>query len=154
MPAKPARWLVSAASPNPGLRPIVMPWSPRHLLAFIAPFALTVALCAADPLVLNFYPGPPPGDRKTLPPEDDQTKDTDPLVAGRRIVKLGNVTTPQLAVYRPAKEKDTGASVFICPGGGFSILAYDLEGTEVAAWLNSLGVTGIVLKYRVPARDP
>ena len=69
----------------------------------------------------------------------------DPLIAGRRIIKLGNVTTPQLAVYRPAKEKDTGAAVIICPGGGFSILAYDLEGTEVAAWLNTLGVTGIVL---------
>lgn len=57
-------------------------------------------------------------------------------------------------MYRPAKEKDTGAAVIICPGGGFNILAYDLEGTEVAAWLNTLGVTGIVLKYRVPARDP
>ena len=47
-----------------------------------------------------------------------------------------------------------GAAVVICPGGGYHILAYDLEGTEVAAWLNDLGVTGIVLKYRVPFRDP
>ena len=106
------------------------------------------------PLILNLWPGIPPGDTVTLPPEADLTKDTDKLIAGRRIIKLGNVTTPQLAVYRPAKEKDTGASVIICPGGGFSILAYDLEGTEVATWLNNLGVTGIVLKYRVPARDP
>jgi len=44
--------------------------------------------------------------------------------------------------------------VVICPGGGHYILAYDLEGTEVAEWLNSIGVTGIVLKYRVPSRDP
>eukprot|EP01034_Spumella_vulgaris_P007717 gene7717-9828_t len=109
---------------------------------------------AAEPLILNVWPATPPGDTAKLPPEADLTKDTDKLIAGRRIIKTGNVTTPQLAVYRPAKEKDTGASVIICPGGGFSILAYDLEGTEVAAWLNTLGVTGIVLKYRVPSRDP
>ena len=48
---------------------------------------------------------------------------------------------------------DTGAAVIVCPGGGYRILAYDHEGTEVAEWLAKLGVTGIVLKYRVPARD-
>ncbi len=113
-----------------------------------------VAAAAAEPLVLNVWPGPPPGETKTLPPEADETKDSDKLIGGRRIIKLGNVSVPQLAVYRPSKDKDTGAAVVICPGGGFNILAYDLERTEVAAWLNSLGVTGIVLKYRVPARDP
>jgi acetyl esterase/lipase len=109
---------------------------------------------AAEPPVFNVWPGPPPGETKTLPPEADQTRDTDKLIAGRRIIKLGNVSTPQIAVYRPAPEKDTGTAVVIAPGGGFNILAYDLEGTEVAAWLNSIGITGIVLKYRVPARDP
>lgn len=124
---------------------------------FLSCFAALVSaalLPAAEPLVLNVWPGPPPGETKPLPPESDQTKDTDRLIGGRRIIKLGNVSTPQLAVYRPAREKDTGAAVVICPGGGFNILAYDLEGTEVAEWLNGIGVTGIVLKYRVPARDP
>ncbi|MDP3070481.1 MAG: alpha/beta hydrolase [Opitutaceae bacterium] len=125
----------------------------KKLLLSLA-LATAATLQAAAPLVLNVWPGPPPGETKTLPPEADQTKDSDKLIAGRRIIKLGNVSTPQLAVYRPAKEKDTGAAVLICPGGGFNILAYDLEGTEVAAWLNSIGVTGIVLKYRVPFRDP
>lgn len=112
-------------------------------------------LAAAEPaVVLNVWPGTPPGETKTLPPEADITKPTDPLIGGRRIIKLGNVSTPQIAVYRPSRDKDTGASVVICPGGGFNILAYDLEGTEVADWLNTLGVTAIVLKYRVPARDP
>ncbi|PAW63688.1 MAG: hypothetical protein B9S34_13875 [Opitutia bacterium Tous-C1TDCM] len=123
----------------------------RRLLGL---FVFPLVAFAAEPLVLNVWPGPPPGETKTLPPEADQTKDSDALIAGRRIIKLGNVSVPQIAVYRPAKAKDTGAAVVICPGGGFNILAYDLEGTEVAAWLNSLGVTGIVLKYRVPARDP
>lgn len=122
-------------------------------LALLCAVACASQLSAAEPVILNVWPGMPPGDTKALAPEADQTKDSDKLIAGRRIIKLGNVSTPQLAVYRPAKEKDTGAAVVICPGGGFSILAYDLEGTEVAAWLNSIGVTGIVLKYRVPARD-
>ena len=108
----------------------------------------------AEPLTINVWPGKPPGDTKELPPEADQTKPEDRLIAGRRIIKLGNVSTPQLTVYRPAKSKDTGAAVVICPGGGHNILAYDLEGTEVAEWLNEIGVTGIVLKYRVPGRDP
>jgi acetyl esterase/lipase len=109
---------------------------------------------AAEPLVVDLWPGKPPGETKELPPESDQTKPEDRLIAGRRIIKLGNVSRPQLAVYRPAKEVDTGAAVVICPGGGHNILAYDLEGTEVAEWLNGIGVTGIVLKYRVPFREP
>src|SRR5206468_3674975 len=63
-----------------------------------------------------------------------------------------NVTRPTLTIHRPAKDKDTGTAVLICPGGGYWNLAWDLEGEEVAAWLNSLGVTGILLKYRVPRR--
>ncbi len=122
-------------------------------------FALLTIICGsigfgAEPLTINVWPGKPPGDSIELPPEADQTKPQDRLIAGRRIIKLGNVSTPQLAVYRPAKNKDTGAAVVICPGGGHHILAYDLEGTEVAEWLNEIGVTGIVLKYRVPFRDP
>lgn len=109
---------------------------------------------AAEPMTINVWTGKPPLETKELPAEADQTKPTDALIAGRRIIKLGNVSTPQLAIYRPAKEKDTGASVVICPGGGHYILAYDLEGTEVAEWLNEIGITGIVLKYRVPFRDP
>ena len=115
---------------------------------------LVPALAATPAVTLDVWPGTPPGETRTLPPEADQTKDSDKLIAGRRIIKLGNVSRPQIAVFRPSREKDTGAAVVICPGGGFNILAYDLEGTEVAEWLNSLGVTGIVLKYRVPARDP
>lgn len=126
---------------------------PAHCL--LALLSLAASASAAVPAtVLNVWPGTPPGETKPLPPEVDQTKDTDKLIAGRRIIKLGNVSTPQLAIHRPPPGKDTGASVIICPGGGFNILAYDLEGTEVADWLNSIGVTGIVLKYRVPARDP
>lgn len=109
---------------------------------------------SGEPFTLNLWPGKAPGETKELPPEADQTKDTDKLIAGRRIIKLGNVSTPQITVYRPDPAKDTGATVIVAPGGGHHILAYDLEGTEVAEWLNTIGVTGIVLKYRVPGRNP
>ncbi|MFO1040388.1 MAG: alpha/beta hydrolase [Planctomycetaceae bacterium] len=123
------------------------------LLLLLAISSMSPAV-AAEPLVMNVWPGKPPGETKELPPEADQTKPEDKLIAGRRITKLGNVSTPQLAIYRPDPAKDTGTSVVICPGGGHFILAYDLEGTEVATWLNEIGVTAIVLKYRVPFRDP
>jgi acetyl esterase/lipase len=126
----------------------------RNLIVISLTFLLVGSVRAAKPeITMNIWPAKAPGENKELPPEADITKDTDKLIAGRRIIKLGNVSTPQIAVYRPEKSKDTGASVIICPGGGHNILAYDLEGTEVADWLNSIGVTGIVLKYRVPARD-
>jgi acetyl esterase/lipase len=121
---------------------------------FVVIVAMSSSLFAAEPAVQNLWPKKPPGDTKELPPEADQTKDDDKLIAGRRIIKLGNVSTPQLAIYRPPKDIDTGAAVVICPGGGHHILAYDLEGTEVAEWLNGIGITGVVLKYRVPFRDP
>jgi acetyl esterase/lipase len=62
------------------------------------------------------------------------------------------VTKPTITIYRPTKDKDTGTSMIICPGGGYWNLYWELEGEEVAAWLNSIGVTGIILKYRVPRR--
>lgn len=110
---------------------------------------------AADPtLTVKLWPAKPPGETKELPAEAETTKPTDQKIAGRPVSRIGNVSIPTLAVYKPKKELDTGAVVIICPGGGHNILAYDLEGTEVADWLNTVGVTGIVLKYRVPARDP
>jgi acetyl esterase/lipase len=63
-----------------------------------------------------------------------------------------NVTKPTITIYRPEKEKDSGTAILICPGGGYWNLYWQLEGEEVAQWLNTLGVTGIILKYRVPRR--
>jgi acetyl esterase/lipase len=76
-----------------------------------------------------------------------------PRKPGQREVKrITNVSVPSMTIFRPPADKDCGAAVLVCPGGGYQILAWDLEGEEVAAWLNSIGVTGIVLKYRVPPR--
>lgn len=126
---------------------------PTVFACVLAGFPGDAFLVAGEIETLNLWPARPPGEKKELPPESDRTKPDDKLVAGRRLIRLGNVSTPQIAVFRPAPEKANGTAVVICPGGGHHILAYDLEGTEVAAWLNSIGVTGIVLKYRVPFRD-
>ncbi len=121
----------------------------------LALFSLNVELVSAEQadFVINVWPGDPPGPKMTVGPEQDMTKDSDKLIAGRRIIKLGNVKTPQAHVYLPPMNIRTGASVVICPGGGFSILAWDLEGTEVAQWFTTQGIAAIVLKYRVPTRD-
>ncbi len=110
----------------------------------------------AKPLTWNIWPGEAPGGPVELPPEIDITLPTDTLIAGKRIIKLQNVSIPTVTIYKPDPSIDTKTAVIIAPGGGFWILAMDLEGTEIAEWLNSLGVTGIVLKYRVPgnAWDP
>jgi len=70
----------------------------------------------------------------------------------KQVARLGSVSEPDIRVYAPPKEKATGAAVVVCPGGGYHILAMDLEGTEICQWLNSIGVTGVLLKYRVPRR--
>lgn len=65
---------------------------------------------------------------------------------------ITNVTRPTLTIYQPPAESRSRAAVIICPGGGYWNLYWQLEGEEVAQWLNSIGVTGIILKYRVPRR--
>ena len=125
----------------------------RALLAIaVSLFAMGEASGNPDKII-DIWPDRPPGDERILEVERDMTEESDPLIAGRRIMKLGNVTVPQAHVYLPAEAVRTGSAVVVCPGGGFTILAWDLEGTEVAEWLNSLGVAAIVLKYRVPTRD-
>jgi len=91
-------------------------------------------------------------DKGDIGPERDMTKPSDGSPGGKTVVRLGNVSRPTITLYQPPSDKDTGAAVVVCPGGGYRILALDLEGTEVCQWLNSIGVTGVLLKYRVPAR--
>jgi acetyl esterase/lipase len=67
------------------------------------------------------------------------------------IVRISKVQSPDITVFLPAKKNSTGQAVIICPGGGYGILAYDWEGTDIAKLLNSKGITAIVLKYRLPS---
>jgi len=68
----------------------------------------------------------------------------------RDIVWMTGVQTPDIAVFLPTEKTATGQGVLICPGGGYAGLAYDWEGTDIAKWLNSKGIAGFVLKYRLP----
>ncbi|QOY85675.1 alpha/beta hydrolase [Paludibaculum fermentans] len=107
---------------------------------------------AAEPAAEKIWPKGAPGEKGDIGPEADTTKADGALVAGRRVIRLGNVSEPTITIYPAPKNRNSGAAVVVLPGGGYNILALDLEGTEVCEWLNSIGVTGILLKYRVPAR--
>ena len=95
------------------------------------------------------WPGAVPDAQPVAGPENDTRTDTKELVAGRPWVYVGNVSRPTMTVYSPTG-KNTGAAVVVFPGGGYQILAIDLEGTEVCDWLTSKGITCVLLKYRVP----
>ena len=108
---------------------------------------------AGEPIqTVKLWPNGAPGEKGAIGEEKDMTKPGEGLVAGKTVIRLGNVSEPTIAVYPPPAGKNTGAAVVVCPGGGYQILAMDLEGTEICDWLNSIGVTGVLLKYRVPKR--
>ncbi|HWQ90219.1 MAG TPA: alpha/beta hydrolase [Clostridia bacterium] len=115
--------------------------------------SLTAAFGSEPAEVVELWPESAPGDTESTAQERDTTKPTDREVAGKPVIRLGNVSRPTLSIFRPPSASQTGAAVLVCPGGGYQILAADLEGTEVCEWLNSIGVTAGLLKYRVPQRS-
>jgi acetyl esterase/lipase len=67
-----------------------------------------------------------------------------------KILRISKVQYPEIEVYLPSKANNTGRGILIFPGGGYHILAYDWEGTDIAKWLNSQGIAAFVVKYRLP----
>jgi acetyl esterase/lipase len=102
---------------------------------------------------IPIWSGAAPDAQPVAGPEAAEWSGKDDLVAGRQVVAVSNVTRPTMTVYSP-KGKNTGAAVVVFPGGGYQILAIDLEGTEVCDWLTSKGIACVVLKYRVPYSGP
>ena len=102
-----------------------------------------------EPVVIDVWPGKTPGDAGIKGQETSRIHQS-PLVGPTKLIT--NVTKPTLTIYQPHREKNTGTAMIICPGGGYWDLYWELEGEEVAAWLNSEGITGIILKYRCPRR--
>ncbi|HEY3790122.1 MAG TPA: alpha/beta hydrolase, partial [Urbifossiella sp.] len=119
----------------------------------IRPFALGLALVlpislhAAEPAEIKLWPGKAPGETKDFGPEV-----VTPPKDANDVKRVTNVGEPTIAVFKLAKAKANGCAVIVAPGGGYSILAIEHEGTQTCEWLNSLGVTAILLKYRVPKR--
>lgn len=136
-----------------------------------APFALALALLLATPRarahaapdepqppipeparIVPVWPDPDaaPGENPRAPVGPERVLPDQP---GQRVVRrITDVARPEIAHYPAPGDRANGAAVLVCPGGGYNILAWDLEGVEVAQWLNSLGVHAFVLKYRVPRR--
>ena len=102
---------------------------------------------------MPLWPGTPPGAKTNLPPEANVNANGTKQMAGRPYIRLGNVSMPTLTVYKPAA-KNSGAAILVFLGGGYQILSVDLEGTEVCDWLNGIGVTCVLVKYRVPDSGP
>ena len=116
-------------------------------------FAVWPALGADPPLVIEVWPDKASGESGNIGAERTRMSpklDRKQVEVTEQTRLITDVTKPTLTIYRPAKEKDTETAILICPGGGYWDLYWQLEGEEVAGWLNSIGVTGIILKYRVP----
>ncbi|WP_435016281.1 alpha/beta hydrolase [Tundrisphaera sp. TA3] len=98
------------------------------------------------PTTMEIWPKSPPGDDAPIDPEKATTR------ADGTITSLTNVSKPTITVRRPGPDKANELAMVICPGGGYNNLAWDHEGEQVARWLNEIGVTAVLLKYRVPRR--
>ena len=114
------------------------------LLSLVTPSWIS----AADRVELKLWPDGAPGETGDIGPEREL-----PPRGTKKVIRLTDVSEPTITLFQPPKAQANGCCVVVCPGGGYGILAWDLEGTEVAAWLNSIGVTAVLLKYRVPRRS-
>jgi acetyl esterase/lipase len=110
-------------------------------LLFCLLTAIMAASCMAQNQVLPLWEDDPPNYRETGEVTVWDTSD---------IVVVRSVRKPDLAVFLPSKKNATGQAVVVCPGGGYRVLAYDWEGSDIARWLNSKGIAAFVLKYRLP----
>jgi acetyl esterase/lipase len=126
-----------------------------HFLALCAVFAFSILNAqqqAWQPTPghnqIPIWPAAPPDPQPVRGSEYAKSSGTRSMVAGKSIIGLSNVTVPTMTVYSP-KGQNTGAAFVVFPGGGYQILAIDLEGTEACDWLTARGITCIVLKYRV-----
>lgn len=112
----------------------------KNILTFLC-LCMTISISQAQNHILPLWEGTPPL-------QTDMGLKEEAVQEG--VLRIGNVQTPTIEVYLPTRQIATGKAVVIFPGGGYSILAYDWEGTDFAKWLNSQGIAGIVVKYRLP----
>jgi acetyl esterase/lipase len=118
-------------------------------IGLIAGWSVLASACTEEPLVIDLWPGATPGDTGITRAETSRIHQS-PLVGPTKLIT--NVSHPTLTLYRPPQDKNTGTAMLIFPGGGYWDLYWELEGEEVAEWLNAQGMTGIILKYRCPRR--
>jgi acetyl esterase/lipase len=117
---------------------------PMRKLFIVILVLIPISTFSQKKYVMYLWPGNVPGEQKEkqLPVIDTTRKDN--------VLRFSEVTNPSIEIFLPDESVRNGASVVVCPGGGYNILAYDKEGTEIAEWLNKNGITAFVLQYRVP----
>jgi acetyl esterase/lipase len=113
------------------------------------------AAAGDKPIVLEIWPGKVPDEPRTLGPERWRMSpklDRKQVEVTESTRMLTDVSKPSITICRPNEKTNTGSAILICPGGGYWDLYWQLEGEEVADWVNSLGITSVIVKYRVPRR--
>jgi acetyl esterase/lipase len=129
------------------------------LTALLVAGQVACLVAAGEPEIIDIWPGKVPDENGVVGPEQIRMSpklDRKQVEVTESTRMITGVTNPTITIYQPPKEKETGTAILIFPGGGYWNLYWELEGEEVAQWLNSIGVSGIILKYRVPRRpdDP
>ncbi|MCA9735361.1 MAG: alpha/beta hydrolase [Deferribacteres bacterium] len=112
----------------------------RKIFVFLS-FLLAATVCFGQDYTLSLWDENIPNFKNTYESE---------IREFNKVLSVGNVQNPDITVFLPSAKMATGQAVVICPGGGYGRLAFDREGTDIAKWLNSHGIAGIVLKYRLP----
>ena len=124
-------------------------------MKFLHPI-LALSLCAATAVAqqktLLLWPNGNPEPSKMTGPEIDPTTDANRMYAGQVTTRLKNVSQPSITIFPADAAKNSGAAVLVLPGGGYDHLTWNLEGSEICEWLNSIGITGVLVKYRVPEK--
>lgn len=118
------------------------------MILLLAMISLVHPSLAAEPETVKLWPE---GTPSKMVPKSEATAKLIQSYGGVNPNRLSDITDPTMTIYRPAKPN--GTAVIVAPGGGFMFLSYAHEGTQVCEWLNSLGVTAVLLKYRTPTRD-
>jgi len=119
-----------------------------RMILLLAMISLVHQSLAAEPETVKLWPE---GTPSKMVPKSEATAKLIQSYGGVNPNRLSDITDPTMTIYRPAKPN--GTALIVAPGGGFMFLSYAHEGTQVCEWLNSLGVTAVLLKYRTPTRD-
>ena len=117
-------------------------------MSFLYPFIFSLSLFAEPSKELRLWPKSAPGEQKGEVKEENVIPPKSPT----DVLRISNVSVPSIQLFPADSSLANGTAVLVCPGGGYNILAYEHEGLDVCEWLNSFGVTAILLKYRVPRR--
>lgn len=120
----------------------------KVIFLLFALLLINSVMAQESPILL--FPSGAPGETTDLV----EKADTDGGMTGdKSVLRITNVSEPTITIYLPPEEIANGTAMLVCPGGGYNILAYDLEGDEICQWLNEIGITAVLLKYRVPRRE-